>query len=204
MVHRRLRGFFGGLVVFPGGGVDEVDRSELAARVVRSGSDDRAHRAAAIRELGEETGILLDSKRAGVAPDERGPAFYEALHERGVTLDGDKLILVSRWVTPEIAPRRFDTLFYVFGVEEMPAVRLDTAELTGHEWVQPREAVRRYEAGEWGMVSPTVAHIRWLARRRSIDEALDAATGADGRTLVEPKLMEDGSIVPMILPGESV
>lgn len=202
MVHRRQRGFFGGLVVFPGGGVDPVDRSDIAAQVVKSGSNDRVHRAAAIRELGEETGILLDSKRAGVAPDERGPGFYDALRRRGVTLDGDNLVLVSRWVTPEMAPRRFDTRFYVFGVDEMPPVRVDRDELTGHEWIQPREAVRRYESGAWAMVSPTVAHIRWLARRRSIDEALDTASGADGRTLVKPKLMEDGSIVPMVLPGE--
>lgn len=202
MVHRRQRGFFGGLVVFPGGGVDPVDHGDLAARVVRSGSEDRAHRAAAIRELGEETGILLDSKKAVVAPHERGRAFYETLHENDVALNGDELILVSRWVTPAVAPRRFDTRFYLFGVSEIPSVRLDREELTDHRWIQPGEAVRLYEEGDWPMVSPTVAHIRWLARRRSIEEAMEVASGAEGRTLVEPKQMEDGSIVPLVLPGE--
>lgn len=202
MVHRRQRGFFGGLAVFPGGGVDEIDHSRLASEVVTSGSRDRAYRAAAMREVGEETGILLESRRAGTAPDERGPRFYRTLRDRGTTLDGDGLVLVSRWVTPEIAPRRFDTWFYVFALEEMPEVRLDRAELTGYEWVAPVEALRRYEAGEWAMVSPTVAHLRWLARRSSMEDALKAASGADGRTLVEPRQMEDGSLVPLIIPGE--
>ncbi|MGH8947319.1 MAG: hypothetical protein ACRDXF_00565, partial [Acidimicrobiia bacterium] len=40
VVHRRPRGFFGGLTVFPGGAVDPVDASELADVVVNGNHAD--------------------------------------------------------------------------------------------------------------------------------------------------------------------
>lgn len=200
MVRRRRRGFFGGLVVFPGGGVDAIDHGVLARKVVRSSSDDRAHRSAALRELGEETGLVLSEGRATRAPEAKGEQFYQALFEDSAVLDGDELVLVSRWVTPEDAPRRFDARFYVVGVNETARVRLDQDELTDHHWVTPSEALALNRGGDWPMFLPTVAHLRWLERRHSLDDAVASAQGADGRTLVEPRRMEDGSMVPLLLP----
>lgn len=202
MVQRRESGFFGGLVVFPGGGVDEVDHSELARAVVRSEAEDHAHRAAALRELAEETGMLLMSNEVRPAPELRGEALYESLRDAAVALDGDRLILVSRWVTPQYAPRRFDARFYVTSVEQVPPVRLDTDELTDHAWVRPAAALAHHRSGEWPMFLPTLSHLRWLDQRESSRDALETAKGADGRTLVEPMEMEDGSIVPLLLPVE--
>ncbi len=203
MVRRERRGFFGGLVVFPGGGVDPVDRGALAREVVRTSKDDRAHRSAALRELGEETGLLLSDGKAVRAPDAKGERFYRALIEKSVVLDGDELVLVSRWLTPEGAPRRFDARFYVVGVEETAGVRIDRDELTDHHWATPSEALSQNRRGDWPMFLPTVAHLRWLERRETIEDALLSARGADGRTLIEPKRMEDGSIVPLLLPVDS-
>lgn len=203
MVRRNNRGFFGGLVVFPGGAVDDLDRSSLARDVVKSVGEDRAHRAAALRELAEETGLALTGSVAEAAPDLKDEPLYRALLGGGKSLEGDRLVLVSRWVTPEDAPRRFDAHFYVAAVESHPEIRLDRAELTDHEWVTASSALGRYARGEWPMFLPTIAHLRWLEGRQSISEVLEAARGADGRTMVEPKRMEDGSIVPLLLPAEA-
>jgi 8-oxo-dGTP pyrophosphatase MutT (NUDIX family) len=202
MVTRHGRGFFGGLVVFPGGGVDEFDEGHLARAVVEGSNDDQDHRAAALRELAEETGLLATDRGLVESPLVKGKALYESLSSDGLKLAGDSLVLVSRWITPESAPRRFDTRFYLLVAETAPEIRIDPNELVDHDWVTPREGLARYQDGEWPMFSPTVAHLRWLARHRTIEEAVNSATGADGRSVVAPIRAEDGSILPVLLPAE--
>ncbi len=203
MVQRHSRGFFGSLVVFPGGGVDPIDRSDLAATLVDGDNEDHDHRSAALRELAEETGLL--AARGGIrrSPDLRGDELFEYVGAAGVVLAGESLVLVSRWVTPEFAPRRFDTRFYLLAVEETPTVRLDSEELVRYAWATPEAALDRYESGEWPMIHPTLAHLRWLSRRSSISDAVASARGADGRTLIEPTRAEDGALIAISLPVES-
>lgn len=202
MVERPSRGFFGGLVVFPGGKVDPVDKTELARSVVSGESEDGEFRRAALRELAEETGLAATGSGVVVAPTGRDDALYKAILDSGDTLAGESLVLISRWVTPEAAPRRFDTLFYLLSTSMTPEVRLDEEELVDHAWVSPAEALRRHYDDEWKMISPTLAHLRWLQRRTSIKDALASASGADGRTLIEPRRIGDGSIIPIHMPAE--
>lgn len=199
MVERNARGFFADLLVFPGGGVDHCDVPEGMTPW-----DEPAHRRAAVREVAEETGILIAESGMRRSPGAKGSAFYEQLREWGVEPATTSLTMVSRWVTPEVAPRRFDTRFYLVACHDAPDVILDTDELTAYEWVDPNDALQRYENGTMKVILPTLAHLRWLSRRSSIDDALQSARGADGRTLIRPKRMEDGSILPVHLPAEVV
>lgn len=203
MVQRNSRGFFGSLVVFPGGGVDAVDMSGLAKRVVKGNSDDHDHRSAALRELAEETGLLAVEGEIRRSPDLRGEELFDYVSTAGLFLSGEALVLVSRWVTPEMAPRRFDTRFYLLAAGETPPIRLDSEELVDYEWATPEVALDRYENEQWPMILPTLAHLHWLSRRSSIDDAIASASGADGRTLIEPRRAPDGSLIPVYLPAES-
>ncbi len=202
MVERPERGFFGGLIVFPGGKVDAIDRSALARSVVSGENDDHAFRSAALRELAEETGFAATGDGVVSAPHERDERLFRAIMESGRTLAGDSLVLVSRWVTPETAPRRFDTFFYLLATTTTPDVQLDENELVDHAWVTPTEALQRHDNGEWMMITPTLSHLSWLRRRNSVEDAIDSANGADGRTLLEPRLLNDGSIIPIHIPTE--
>jgi 8-oxo-dGTP pyrophosphatase MutT (NUDIX family) len=202
MVQRRARGFFGGLTVFPGGAVDPVDRSPLAISVVAAGGPDQEFRSAALRELAEETGLALTIDGIVPAPEAKDAELFESLLAAGHRLDGAALTLVSRWVTPEGAPSRFDTWFYLARVGPAPEVRLDTDELVGHMWVTPGDALERHDREDLPMFLPTLAHLRWLRRRTCAEEAVAAARGADGRSLIAPRQMEDGSIVPIHLPAD--
>ncbi|HEX6287469.1 MAG TPA: NUDIX hydrolase [Acidimicrobiia bacterium] len=199
MVERNARGFFADLLVFPGGGVDECDVPEGRGRW-----DEISHRRAAVRELAEETGILISGGTSRVAPLAKGPGFYQEVEEHEMEVATGALTLVSRWVTPELAPRRFDTRFYLATCGDSPRVTLDTEELVAYDWVDPADSVSRYEAGEMNLILPTLAHLRWLSRRSSIEDALESASGADGRTLIRPERMEDGSILPVHLPAEVI
>lgn len=195
MVERNGRGMFGDITVFPGGRVDDVDVPDGGSAV-----DEESHRRAAIRELAEETGILLTADGVAPVPAVKGPLFYEWL-EDGVT-GSNRLVLVSRWVTPEYAPRRYDTRFYLASCVDPPDVRIDGHELVGHVWRTPADALELHDSGQAQMILPTLAHLRWLARRTSPEDALDSARGADGRTLIRPERVEDGSLLPIHMPAE--
>lgn len=187
MVERNARGMFGSMLVFPGGRVDDED--------VPDGLDlehDLSHRNAAIRELAEETGIVLTPEGAVAGRSVEGRATAASL-----------LVLVSRWVTPEFAPRRFDTRFYLASCDTAPEVVIDDNELVGYAWLTPSEALRRSAQGAVRMVLPTISHLRWLHRRASVEDAFESAQGADARTLVEPRLVDDGSLIPILLPVEA-
>lgn len=197
MVQRNPVGFFGSFVVFPGGKVDPIDVPDGLTT-----ADDPSHRNAALRELAEETGIAITTSGVVASPGLKGEDFYRWIADRGETAATGDLVLVSRWVTPEFAPRRFDTRFYLVGCEKTPEVRIDEDELVGHDWVTPKDGLGRMEAGEWQMIQPTIAHLRWLNKRSSIADAVASARGADGRTLIKPRRVQDGSLVPIHLPGD--
>lgn len=197
MVHRNSRGFFGDIAVFPGGRVDDID---VPAGLTHH--DDLSNRNAAIREFAEETGILISSAGPVSVPDVKDAAFYEWLETRSLATGAGHLVLVSRWMTPEMAPRRFDTRFYVIACIDPPEVSIDTDELVGHEWIAPEDALERHQAGEWAMIHPTIAHLHWLRRWSTVEEALLSAEGADGRTLIMPRMVEDGSLLPIHMPAE--
>jgi 8-oxo-dGTP pyrophosphatase MutT (NUDIX family) len=200
MVKRRGGGTFENLVVFPGGTVDEADRKYTGRSAE---SEDEAFRAAALRELAEETNLLSVPGRLVGAPGLRDDDLYRWLAREGLSLDIGSLVLVSRWVTPRVMPYRFDTRFYILGVDETPDVVVDEDELVGHAWSTPEAALDRGDSGRWRMILPTLAHLRWLSRRESIEDAVSSARGADGRTLITPRVLEDGSLLPIHLPADS-
>jgi 8-oxo-dGTP pyrophosphatase MutT (NUDIX family) len=175
----------------------------LASRVVEGDHPDIEHRVAALREVAEETGIALTVGGASSSPEGRGIALFEALDRATITLDGRSLTLVSRWVTPAYAPQRYDTRFYLARGDRSLPVRIDSDELEAAFWVTPTEALRRHDRGEWEMFLPTLAHLRWLSRRADVDDAVSSARGADGRSLIQPRAMEDGSTVPIHIPVEA-
>lgn len=191
---------FPDLHVFPGGKVDDQD---LLADQVSGCPETAANRllgvqagglrywVTAIRECFEECGVLL-ARRGGQFIElhdaneiDRFDGYRQALIDGDMTmadlcereslvLAADCLLYFSHWLTPEMAPRRFDTRFFV---ARMP-VRQDTAahtwETAGEHWVSPEEALSQAAAGHWRMISPTTTTLQSLARYPSVDAACAA------------------------------
>jgi len=164
----------GGFYAFPGGKVDEADEATPA-----EGSAEGLHRfcMAALRELFEETGVLLAKNVTDFAPPVLA-AFREALMERkaefsaeakrlGLQLDTSLLVPAGVWITPAFFPVRFYSQFFLLPCPEgaAPQVRCEEAEEGG--WVFPGEALRLWEEGE-ALLHPPALHImRCLAGFRT-------------------------------------
>jgi len=154
-----------GVWVFPGGGVDAGDGA----------SGEAAHRAAAVRELHEESGIEL-------------PADAE-------------LLAWSRWITPEPVPVRFDTRFYVALAPAHAPPRPDGEETTEAAFFAPGHALERHRAGELDLVFPTIKHLEALLPFSSSDEVLAAARDRVVEPVL-PRVVGKGSERRVVLPGE--
>ena len=142
MIERHARSdFLPDMYVFPGGRVEKQDH-ELADRIsglsaasaceALSGGVDRdgalGFFVAAIRETFEECGILLarphgerdlvDANRAAALARHRlevqegTTGFRELVLAEELDLAADLLSVHAHWITPEFAPRRFDTFFF--------------------------------------------------------------------------------------------
>jgi 8-oxo-dGTP pyrophosphatase MutT (NUDIX family) len=133
--------FLPGAYVFPGGAEHPED-----------GSFADASRAAGIRELFEEVGILLarrpDGRTARDADCGRlrdllasGRAWVEALSELRLSPALDRLVFLARWVTPESVPRRFDTCFYVARRPSGQTVHPQPGEVADWCWISPAAAL---------------------------------------------------------------
>ena len=189
--------------MFPGGAVDGSDRDMEAWSVGRT--DDEASATlglargglafwvAAVRECFEEAGFLLAVGADGdvVSLDDPATAERFSAHRRavesgertladvcadeGLRLALDGMHYVSRWITPEGAPRRFDTRFFVGAAPERQTPLHDTRETIAHEWVRPGEALRRHREGAVDLMVPTQRSLEWLAEGETVDDVLEAA-----------------------------
>jgi 8-oxo-dGTP pyrophosphatase MutT (NUDIX family) len=147
--------FMPGKFVFPGGRMEARDRyvpvgGELDAAVERglmrrlarpSRAKARAMAVAAIREVFEETGLLLGRKHSGPL---HIPGLWAAFAEAGVEPDLSALHFVARAITPPGRPRRFDTRFFAADAaaiaHKIEGVVGPEAELVELVWVPIAEA----------------------------------------------------------------
>lgn len=219
---RRVKGmaFAGGMSVFPGGGVDrrDADTSVAWAGPPPSwwgsvfGVDEATARAfvcAAVREMFEESGVLLAGPDAtSVVADTRPFAdARQALVDRDVSLAqflaasnlvlrADLLRPWANWVTPYDEPRRYDTRFFVAALPEGQRADGATTEASDAAWQTPLEAIEDAREGRRMLMPPT-----W----RTLDEvgALGtvAAVMAEERSVekIIPKLVRDGDVIRVIL-----
>ncbi len=179
---------------------------------------------AALRECFEEAGVLLARSRRRTAGDAlldtRDPevaARFDAYRDQvnagtvrildvcraeGLVLTVGRVAYVSHWITPELAPRRYDTRFFVAVAPEGQVARHDDGETIASTWVRPAEALERFEAGEIELLPPTIENLRSLAPHTSTDEVMAWAAGVtEVPTILPIVLIEDGQVL-VLRPGD--
>ncbi len=163
--------FMAGYHAFPGGQRDAGDG--LVPIGNEEGFDDVALRVTAIRELFEESGVLI-ARGVGQIGTERLASlrtelangtveFGEMLAREGLSLDASMLQEAPRWVTPATLPRRFDTRFYAAWLPEGQETEVLPGELESGEWLRPQEALRKWVDGDCVIVTPITAALQALA-----------------------------------------
>jgi glyoxylase-like metal-dependent hydrolase (beta-lactamase superfamily II)/8-oxo-dGTP pyrophosphatase MutT (NUDIX family) len=193
--------------VFPGGRVDPGDSAAgLAARSV-AGAEDVPEHVAAIRELWEESGILLADSNA--APDALaaaratlvdGSAEFGALAEQlDLALRTDLLQPLSRWVTPPGYPRRFDARFFV---AVLPAKAADptiaSGEVVALEWFRPADALDAMADGRIGLWLPTSSTLQQLEHLADVADIARLAPGPLGEVVVDEPAAE---VIRVVMPA---
>ena len=113
-------------------------------------------------------------QRAGAVPadDARRAAVREAAEEAGLALDPRALAEISRWMTPEMAPRRFDTWFFAAPAPADHAVRVDGVEIADHRWIAPAAALRAHHEHALRLAPPTFVTVTWLAEFKAAADPL--------------------------------
>jgi len=130
----------------------------------------------------------------------RHAAVREAREEAGVVIAPEHLLLVSRWITPEPLPKRFDTWFFA-----APAggatVQVDGSEIHGHRWMRPGDALDAHRRGDIALPPPTFVTIECLVSFQSASEALASLARSPVETFM-PRLcvVVDGAC--SLYPGD--
>lgn len=129
-------------------------------------------------------------------------ALRELEEEAGVRIEAvEQLAAFSRWITPAQVRIRFDTWFFVAASPEAASPEVDGSECVDWRFTRPASALEDYEAGRLELVFPTIKHLEQLAGFDSVGHALESAR-ARKVLPVEPRVLLDGGIARVVLPGE--
>jgi 8-oxo-dGTP pyrophosphatase MutT (NUDIX family) len=132
----------------------------------------------------------------------RRAAIREALEEAGLALDAASLVPISRWITPEASPKRFDTWFYFACVDSGAAVAVDGSEIARHHWMTPGDALAAHRSDAIRLAPPTFVTVTWLADLADVTAARERFRG-EALVTFRPRIcrVDDGAC--MLYPGDA-
>jgi 8-oxo-dGTP pyrophosphatase MutT (NUDIX family) len=231
MLRRNLEStWVAGAYVFPGGAVDPEDRDPALAARCPGLDDPRAsallglpagglgYWVAAVRETFEEAGVLLARSAAtGALVDPAAPGLVDlraALNDGSLgwrdlvesldlQLDVGALHWFSHWITPEGAPRRYDTRFFLIAAPDGHAYSHDETETVASRWVRPHEALAAADRGDLELIFPTRKSLEAISRFERAGDLLDAVRAAtEVPPASRPAVVREFGGVRLRLPGD--
>jgi 8-oxo-dGTP pyrophosphatase MutT (NUDIX family) len=218
MAKRRAGDAFGETYTFPGGVVDSDEdlayhyasgRSRDDSARLLCVADGLSYYSAAIRELFEETGVLLarrvvDGDNGELAEYQqfrraidRGELPWAAFLERfALAMTCDALHYFAHWETPVALPKRWSTRFFLAQMPANQDATLDGNELTDLVWMPAQDILTASRDGLMAVPYPTMRILRDLAPFSSTAEMLawSDALAKDGRIrrMLMVRVVRDG------------
>ena len=221
LVRRHGKAVFGDMWAFPGGVVEANDARVVHAYTGLDGASANRlleapnglmYYGAAIRELFEETGVLLGDSGASRdtlahrrdALNAGKLAWEDFVVGDEVRLDCGALHYFSYWITPRGLGKRFATRFFVAAMPGGQEARHCGGELTDSTWLSAASALTKNRAGELPMIPPTRMTLEFLARHDSRQAVFDAADTLAAEGVVEtlPKAVVIDGKRAILMPGD--
>ncbi|MCI0516768.1 MAG: NUDIX domain-containing protein [Woeseiaceae bacterium] len=223
MLRRHAGSVFGDVYVFPGGAVDACDSrvrdrcgavDGAAATACLGVTEALDYYSAAIREVFEETGVLL--AHGGTAVDDasldddrrrlmRGELAWDRfLQERNLCLESERLHYFAHWVTPETESRRFSTRFFLAAMPEQQQASHDGSELTDSCWMTAAEVLEAQRAGRMRLIFPTYRTLKDIAGLETVDAVIEWARARQrsGVARILPAIIEIDGKEKVVMPGD--
>jgi recombination protein RecT len=192
--------------VFPGGGVDAIDETDLARDAVEGefSPTDQPWVAAALREVAEEVDIWLTRKPVPPTGSRvHGAAVFHKARDLGLRFDGRRLAYFANWVTPTMIPIRFDTRFYAAQVDAGSQAAPDPAELSAAEWILPARAIELFGAGDRVIPFPTMKVLEHMAGFADVAGFMGYVGDIDQVVPVQARARIDAAgNIETVLPGD--
>lgn len=191
---------FPNTTVFPGGGLDERDLGhgdgvdEQRWGSLLAVEPELAHGLvmAAVREVFEETGILLARHRTGQLVSDVTPyqsarpqleshqlSFTDFLRDNDLTVATDLLYPFARWVGPGPDKPQFDTFSFVAQAPLGQMTTGDTREAASTGWFLPSLILTGWRTGLLRLVIPTWSQLTALAEFRTVSDLLASLIDVD-------------------------
>lgn len=231
MIQRSVKSeFLPDLYVFPGGRVDPQDYdladrtgtfdAERAAAMASTVDPQLAHGffVAAIRETFEEAGILL-ARRPGESQlideattaelakhrlevQEGSMSFRDILERENLVLAPELMAVHAHWITPEMMPRRYDTLFFTASTPPGQMAEHDGFESTAHVWIRPEDALEQATTGKRQIVFPTKCNLETLCGHSDVNAAVSASLARPVVPILPRVASRDGTPT-LVIPEEA-
>ena len=222
MVRRHENSSFGAAYAFPGGVVDPEDRvvhgycegvgAEVADARLGVPGDGLDYYSAAIRELFEESGVLLadvlrvteslESVRDGLNDGSDNWADFVARND--LRLYCDALHYFSHWVTPPSLEKRYSTRFFVAAMPTGQKATHCGTELIDSRWSTAKQMLEAGRAGEVHLHFPTIKTLESIARHKTFEALMKWAEECVdwGVTTMAAVIIERDGRPEILLPGD--
>jgi len=196
--------------VFPGGGIDDQDLTkESRARLI--GIDESAVNnlreiceepanlwIIAIRELFEETGILIATNKTqeSLGKIEEQPkklkkyqknlqkkrdSMTGVLAKEDLYYDARHLRYFGRLITPKVSPIRFDTQFFLCKFPQKQNINLFSDELTEGFWGSPKQMLEDFKNKQIKLIFPQYSTLQRLNEFKTIQEVFENSENISSR-----------------------
>ncbi|MGI9205640.1 MAG: NUDIX hydrolase [Woeseiaceae bacterium] len=198
LVKRRAGDAFGNSYAFPGGVIDqnEADATAYSFGLTDAEANDVLsvetnglnYYCAGIRELFEETGILLARNENGIWADCNAQIarqrtevdrcrlqWSDFLQQHELAMAFDSLHYFAHWVTPLVRPKRWTTRFFLTELPPQQTACHDGIETIDSRWMTAANALQQNRSGDLEIPYPTKKTLESLRNHRTVAEMKDWA-----------------------------